>query len=306
MQPRHYHFILNPKARGGTGLPRFKKIESAYLRGSISYTLHTPPSPRHIQQVVQDVDDKQAVIVAVGGDGTVNLVIAGMLKTNSPAVLGVIPMGTGNALSYTLGVRQTAQAARTLFNGAIYGMDVIETNYGDMPYVMFMASVGLEGRLLALRNSLVKWGHFWSFPLAIAKGWRLPLSSVTISVDGKPALVNQTVSSAVITNGHCYGYNFKAVPRNFIDDGLIELQLFPSRSAQILAMTQYAFGGTYPPEVRHFTCRQVEIGGEEAAQFDGEVVRQPTYTFRVLPRAIRILAADNHYFSQPAVDRITI
>ncbi len=96
-------FIVNPNSAKGSK----EHISRAIERGidnnlnnvSISYT----KSAEHAINLSKDaVADKIDVIVAAGGDGTVNEVASQMINTNS--ILGIVPLGSGNGLARHLGI----------------------------------------------------------------------------------------------------------------------------------------------------------------------------------------------------------
>ncbi|OQY30349.1 MAG: hypothetical protein B6244_00375 [Candidatus Cloacimonetes bacterium 4572_55] len=310
MKPTHYHFILNPASRGGRGARAFFGIEDRYLKGSIPYTLHVPSSVEETLTLSRELADAHTVIIAAGGDGTVNTVATGLVQSGSPAVMGILPLGTGNALSYTCGVRKIEKAVETLFSGSIYAMDLIKTNNKTISYVTFMAGVGFDGKVLAIRNQ-ISLGGFLSFPIAMLvtmlKDIGNPKSTISVAINGRNVLRAEKISSAVISNGHCYGFGFPAVPRAYLDDGQIELQLFPTKRSQFSAMAQYGLGWKYyPPSVERFSAESIEIQGERAGQFDGEVINQKVYSLELKPQSLRILAADGRFFSKPPLDQIRL
>lgn len=307
MKPAHYHFILNPKARSNTGAAFFEGIEKKHFLDRIPYSKHIPTSPQNVVKTVQELAADDVVIVAVGGDGTINAVATGLAQSDSQAVMGIIPLGTGNALSYTLGLRRLSVAIETLLSGHIFPMDLVATGEAEMPYVIFMASVGFDSKILAIRTRLQRWGKFWSFPLALIRGIGTKPSRMAIRVDGRPFVDDEVISSALITNGHCYGFGIRAVPRTLLDDGRIELQIFPSKTAQMVTMLKYMLGARYYPEnIRHIRGQFIQIDGEPAGQFDGDEIERPTFSLRVVPHAIRVLAATDAFFSTSALGQIQV
>ncbi len=103
-------------------------------------------------------------ILACGGDGTVHEAMQGVLTPASPAALGVIPLGTGNALANDLGIplRQPALAARRLAQGTTRRVAVAKIEYQrtdgstDSRYFTVMAGVGPDAFLLYSMNLAAK------------------------------------------------------------------------------------------------------------------------------------------------------
>ncbi|MGH9602615.1 MAG: diacylglycerol/lipid kinase family protein [Terriglobales bacterium] len=103
-------------------------------------------------------------ILACGGDGTLHEAMQGVLASASEAALGVIPLGTGNALANDLGIplRQAARAARALAHGTTRRVAVARIEYQrsdgstDSRYFTVMAGVGPDAFLLYSMNLAAK------------------------------------------------------------------------------------------------------------------------------------------------------
>lgn len=305
MKISHYHFIINPRAKGDTAIQRFDEIRRRHLDRNISYDLHVPHSPLAAIQLSQRLSQADTALVAIGGDGTINAVATGLAQSETPGILGILPLGTGNALSYTLGVRRLSNAIEALLCGYIFPMDLIKTNSPTLPFVTFMAGIGIDSKILKTRRDTLKWGHFFSFPMAVLKNIRLTASSMKITVDGQPVTGIDKIGTVLINNGHCYGFGLKSVPEAYLDDGLMEIQLFPNKSRQLLSVIGYNLGMThFPTAVPHYRGRRVSISGERFGQIDGDVILQDEFRFEVAPDMIRVIAADTAHFSQPPLGQL--
>ena len=302
---KHYHFIINPAAKHFTGHQWFKRLEDRFFKGVIPYSVHVPTSLNSLIQVVTEVSEKNAAVIAVGGDGTVNAVATGLVRSDHPAILGVIPLGTGNALAYSLGVRSLNKAAQAILTGKVYQLDLIETNNSVFPFSLFMASVGWDSRVLAVRHKCIHWGHFGSFPIAIMKSAGLPLSKITLKIDQNMVMTDKEVSTVLINNGHCYGFGFKAVPNNFLDDGKLEIQVFPNKTVQTKTLLKYNLGkNDYSSDIMHFSGTDVEVWGDPHGQIDGELIQQEHLKLKIKPHALRVIALKKEFFSKDPIFEI--
>jgi len=111
------HFIVNPMS-GAKDKRALMKVLEGQLRHSfdVSYT----ERPGHATELAKASDAE--IVVAVGGDGTVNEVARGLIGTNK--ALGIVPSGSGNGLAYHLGIgRKPEQILKTLNDGIITYMD---------------------------------------------------------------------------------------------------------------------------------------------------------------------------------------
>lgn len=89
-----YHFILNPVAGRGRAYKAIKKIRSLLREKNVNHTFSITSAPQHATQLAREAQKDHDVIVAIGGDGTVNEVMNGLINTQSK--FAVIPLGSGN------------------------------------------------------------------------------------------------------------------------------------------------------------------------------------------------------------------
>lgn len=131
MDQREYHFIINPKARSGLGHIVWNRLRARLLREKIRFSEHLTQHPGHACEIAshltKDLPDagEQLVVVALGGDGTVNEVING-LHNMDRVLFGYIPIGSGNDFARGMGlVRQPDAALETIIgSGKVVQMDL--------------------------------------------------------------------------------------------------------------------------------------------------------------------------------------
>ncbi len=95
-----YHFIVNPNSRSGAGMKIWIQLESVLKREHISFRAYFTRGAGHAAQLARMVTESpssrsRCIVVAIGGDGTVNEVINGLCLEHSP-IFGYIPTGSGN------------------------------------------------------------------------------------------------------------------------------------------------------------------------------------------------------------------
>ena len=89
-----YHFILNPVAGRGKAYHAIKKIRSMLREFIIDHKISITDAPSHATELAKESLPSEDVVVAVGGDGTINEVMNGLV--NSKKALGILPLGSGN------------------------------------------------------------------------------------------------------------------------------------------------------------------------------------------------------------------
>jgi diacylglycerol kinase (ATP) len=111
-------FIINPIS-GGKKKDGVPGLIDAYLdKTALDPVVLFSDSVEHARQLTKEGTGKFDVIVAVGGDGTVNEVASAIVGTDTP--LGIIPFGSGNGLSRFLQIpMEPEKALKTLISGRV-------------------------------------------------------------------------------------------------------------------------------------------------------------------------------------------
>ena len=90
----NYYFIVNPTSGRGKGKAFGSQLQQKLNGLQLDYQLEYTTKPMHAQDLAAKASDKFEVIVVVGGDGTLQEALNGMV--GSDAALGILPVGSGN------------------------------------------------------------------------------------------------------------------------------------------------------------------------------------------------------------------
>jgi len=232
------------------------------------------------------------VIVAAGGDGTINEVARGMLGYPTP--LGILPLGTANVLAIELGQRDHAKAvAHTLLHG---DATLVGTGLVNDEMFLLMVGAGFDGAVVgaikpAMKRRLGKLSFVWEG----LKEWiRGPGRAISVLVDGAPL----EAAWVVVTNVRHYAGPFVLSPTADISDPHLEVFLFQKSSR--LAFVGYFLGlglgrVAHMPGVQVRKFQRLELLSEfpVPVEVDGDVykdlpvtITQGTQFLRlVVPRA---------------------
>src|SRR2546430_1540913 len=124
---RRVLLIANPAAAAGRMARCWERLLAELSSRRIKADRQVTVRPGHAVALAQAATRSYDVVVAVGGDGTVNEVASGILLAGeTTAVLGVVPLGTGNDLAHLLGIRSMEDAINALVSGTGRAMDAIE------------------------------------------------------------------------------------------------------------------------------------------------------------------------------------
>lgn len=216
---RRIRFIVNPRSghvmRKPEVIARIRRlIDKHHLDAEITPTAR----PRHAGELARRaVDDGCSLVVAVGGDGTMNEVAAALRDT--PAVLGLLPCGSGNGLGRHLGIRAADdQAFDTLLHGRIRTIDSGTVN--ELPFFNTMG-LGFDVEIARRFNHLSRRG----LPAYVATtllAWReySPDQYVIQWDSGRTETAAFLVS---IANSDQYGNDCFIAPGATVDDGCLDL-----------------------------------------------------------------------------------
>lgn len=287
---KNIRFIINPKS----GVKRNKDLtayideifDKQHFNCEIVYTSH----PHHGIALAQEaVADKVDVIVAVGGDGSVNDVVNGM--AGSEVTLGIVPLGSGNGLARSLEIPlDEAKALKIIKDGLELSIDVgkaneyyFASNVGvGFDTVISNAFASLDNRGFASYVHLV-WDHLTSFT---PEKWE-------IEIKGE---VMQTEAFMIsVANAYQLGYSFTIAPEASIVDGLLNVVIikpFPLIFAPIIGSLAFLrnIDKSHNVETKITDKIIIRKPGKHLFQTDAEVHEfEDTLHIEVLPKFMKVL-----------------
>ncbi len=138
--PRRYPLILNPKAKSERARKAFQFVMENATRFAI-YATNTADEARTL--ACRFKDEGEPVVVAAGGDGTLNAVVRGL--AGGETTLGILPTGTMNVFAREMGIPfdQLKRALQVIDEGNVEEVDLFEVN--GTPFVQ-MAGVGFDAQ----------------------------------------------------------------------------------------------------------------------------------------------------------------
>jgi lipid kinase YegS len=236
---------------------------------------------------------KVDLLVAAGGDGTLNEVVHGLMDLFEDArpILGIVPLGTANDFATGCGIpREPAKALALCMKGEAVAIDVGKAN-GH--WFINAASSGFGAEITATTSPELKrllgpaaytvMGALLAINFHHYQG-RLTLPDREITGSGPVAIVG---------NGRQTGGGIQVAPRASIDDGLLDVlvvrQISPTALlAAARELQQLPPDGEY---ISYFQTRWVEVHPEEAipVNLDGEPLRFSIVRYEAVPKAIRLI-----------------
>jgi YegS/Rv2252/BmrU family lipid kinase len=244
------------------------------------------------------------IIVAVGGDGTVNEIINGTIGSNIP--IGIIPYGTANDLASYLGIPKDIEKACDLINNAnVRSVDLIKVNNW---FFITSGGIGLPCDVLAeIKNSKrqrIPGRRIFSF--LGGKIYALALLMVLlkrkhygrqIKLRAKNHLYNIEVSSLVIGNQPYLGRSFKVLPGAINNDGAFDVCIIENsknRIRFIITLIKTLTGNHIKnKDVTLFRTNNISIKSDKSLEFfgDGELgLKDTSFNIQIIPGGAKIIA----------------
>ncbi len=303
--------VVNPRSQNGA-LGRKWSFIAAQLRrelGAFEDVL-TRKQGDATRLAREAIDSGADVVVAIGGDGTINEVANGFFEDgeaiDTRAALGVLPFGTGGDFRKTIGItKEIERAARVLRAGRRKRIDVGRLDYteddGTTGTRIFVniASFGISGLVDQYVNTTTKaLGGLASFAIATV---RATLSyqnqRVRLVFDGdESTTIERSINSVSVANGRYFGGGMKIAPMAELDDGKFEIVTIGDMPKLDMAMNApKLYSGTHigGPGVFHrsaISLRAEPLGGADVRiDCDGETPGRLPATFTLLPGAMSLM-----------------
>lgn len=301
-----YKIILNPASNRGNGLRLLPEIE-ATLRGyGLDFSTVQTERPGHgIELARQAVAEGCDVVVAVGGDGTANEILNGLLlaeeQTGKRAALGVLATGRGNDFAYGVGVPKDWKLGckalledkrRTIDVGRVSGGLYPQGRYfGNGIGIGFDAVVGFEAAKLTFLHG------FPSYVVGALRTIFLFFNAPLVSIETDERVFTAKTLLVSVMNGRRMGGTFMMAPSSVPEDGKFDLCIGRQVSRpQIFALifrfmkgTQYGHPSISNSRTSH--VRVTALEGALPAHADGETlcVDGTELSIEILPSRLELI-----------------
>jgi len=307
--------VVNPRSAGGATARHFDSIAQA-ARNAVGEVEHafTERAMHAADLTRKALETGHDLVIAVGGDGTINEVVNGFFlppmagveprPVKPGAALGLLPRGTGGDLRKTMGLDGDLFRSAQRLKGERRPADVGRVEYtGDdgqpaARYFMNVGEVGVGAKVVDIANASSKFlGGKLTFAISSLRalvGWRD--LAVRASFDGEPAQ-DLSVTTLAVANGRYFGGGMMVAPEAKIDDGLFHITIwsgftladFLLKSGAMYDGSHTRFKGTKTRTAR--TVRLEPGSGEPVSiEVDGERIGRLPATFTVLPGALQVVS----------------
>ena len=285
--------------------------------------LHETSEPMEATELARQAANRGAnVVIAAGGDGTVNEVANGLMNTD--AVLGVLPVGTTNSWALQMGIpalnpmlpgkqvvkliadieeriarplpanyyrKVLLDAARVLVEGRTVAIDVGEISGR---YFLMWAGIGLDAAIIESippkeKKALGSWAFVFT---AIGLSYRYSSANVRLNLDGR--VINTNSPLVVVSNIQIYGGVIAIGSRAFVNDAKLDVCIFKGNGFFTFvqhAMNVLSHRHLNDPKVEYYQCSEIAVDSTRplSVHVDGELFTKTPVTIRTVPSSLKVI-----------------
>lgn len=217
---RRFLFIVNPAAGRTPSTSVCRWIDRELSGRNVTYDVRETTEPGEATQLAEQAAEEVTHVVAVGGDGTANEVVNGIMGTS--VGFGLVPAGSGNDFSKAVGIpTDVRKAVDLLQHGDEKTVDV--GRHGARYFINGMG-IGMDGvvahRFRRFDRSVGKCGYAYA---AFREALSYPGFEADLACAGKRYRGHVLFCS--ISNGPVQGGGFRMAPEASVDDGLLDVQV---------------------------------------------------------------------------------
>ena len=294
MKKRKLLMIVNPKA--GRNKSRGPLFDAAAVLSEAGYLLsiHRTTAPGDASATAEREGERYDVVIAVGGDGTLNEVASALLKLEHPPLLGYLPQGSTNDFAACLRIPPDPPAAAAAIARNVPRR--LDAGCWNQRRFLYVASFGAFTRTSyaaaqAAKNAL---GHFAYILEGMKDLNTLRACKVSITADGE--VLDGEYLFGAVCNSTSIGGLMKLDPQRVVlDDGLFELLLIPSpkNAAGLQSLVSALLNQDYDGQgliFRHVSSVTVRTEEDLPWSLDGEYAPSaPLVEVRTMPQCLTML-----------------
>lgn len=282
-----YNFIVNPHSRSGMGGLIWKHIEPELKKRQVQYESFHTKYPGHAVMIAGRItqDNQEHILAVVGGDGTVNEVINGIVNMEN-TILGYIPTGSSNDFARGVRLPSDPMAALDVILSIkhIHKMDVgilsragKERRFAVSSGIGFDAAICHEASVSRLKFILnrLKLGKLTYVGIALNRLFHDKPVKAKVILDDREIKIYEKVYFVAAMNNPYEGGGFYFCPHADSGDGFLDVIVvsgLPKLAVLLLLPTAYKGAHVHFPGISVFRCKKITVETERAlaVHTDGE------------------------------------
>ena len=292
------NYIVTVNPHGGTkkGLDILNKIEPIFKNAGLNLFIIETTFAGHAQEIAKQIDfSNYDGFIGIGGDGTLNEIINGMLSRNDNQILpiGIIPAGSGNSYMHDLELTNPVTAAKAIIKNNTKNVDVIKLIFNNIvKYAINMIGWGLVTDI-GIKAENYRWigTNRYTF-FSITEVLKNKTRAAKLIIDKN--IIEDNFTFIIACNSIHVGKGMKMAPKAKLDDGLIDLIVVRGRITRLrlLQVLPKLFDGSHinETELEYYQAKNFSIitNEHESLNIDGEVMGKTPISVEVINNGITI------------------
>lgn len=292
----HIGVIINPEAGARSAETLIPRLQKLAAHGLARLDIRILDNGGRIEELIHDLQQEADIIAVVGGDGTLNGAVNGILQSSRPNTpLAFIPKGRGNDGARSIPSFLRPDDLRKLFEGQnCRKVDVGRITFPDGSVRRFVniASMGLSATSVDIASHFPRvLGHYCYLMAAGAGLLRERPFDVRMSIDGGDEITLPGCRMLAVANGRYFGSGLRIAPDAIIDDGLFDVVTVSGISNPgVLRNLPKLRNGTHVHLscVRQWKATSISINADDRVpiEYDGETGSELPVDIQIEPGAI--------------------
>ncbi len=289
-------FIINPQSGRKNRNVSIESITKFLDSKRFSPKFYTSEHPGHANTLAyQAASEGCKIIVAVGGDGTVNEIASALVLLKLP--LGIIPSGSGNGLARHLKIPLSiSKALQTINQGKIMHIDAGKVNES---WFFCTSGIGFDAKIGYKFSKLNKRGFLGYFKAIIQEFSKYKIKKYSFTIDGRK--YKRKAFVITIANASQYGNNAFIAPNASTTDGLLDVCIvkpFPRWKVIFLAlrlMNRSINQSEYYEYIRGKTIYFKKPKKKYILHYDGEPIKfkKEKIQIDIVPKLLQVIVPDH-------------
>ena len=281
-------FFANPKSGKGSAESIFSRVDRVLKKNNFYSTLYISKKRGDIKNKIISMDlTKFDAIIVIGGDGTINEAVNGLIRSGKSHYLplGLIPSGSGNAFASDLNLNSIDQAVENILKFNLMDIDVMKINYNNsITYSVNILGWGMASRVNKIAEKLRIFGGIRYTVASIfcilflkPKPMDISIDDISIKCKGLFFLALNTIHT---------GKGMRMAPNAKLNDGLLDFIYFENASRwNVFQIFLKIFSGN------HIYCKGVEYiqGKEFSINTCGDSLNIDGENYGVTPVTVRLM-----------------
>src|SRR6267154_3927582 len=287
--------FVNPAAGRGGASRKVAEMGSAFARLTYAAKIVETDSAHEFRnEVRRALGEGCATLIAMGGDGTLQLLVNEVLGQD--VQVGVIPAGCGNDFAAALGITKNVEkAVEIIVGGKTRMVDLVRVRNSSGLNVVYLGGggMGIDAEALRYANGrFAKWPgrlRYLASAIAALRGFRGVQVEAAFPESDLPQLAKLVLLAAVL-NAPTLGGGSRLAPDARLDDGMLEML----RKTEVLALIPRLLitGELRSGRTVRMRSAKIKLTAEKATSFqgDGELLGKTPVEIEVVHKALRVLA----------------